>query len=65
MKNFLIIFVFIALIPIVALAELPKKLVIPEKVKKIQVDSWSKDGTKIFSYQLDVEPGQIFEVTAK
>lgn len=65
MKNFLIIFVLIALIPIVALAELPKKLVIPEKVKKIQVDSWSKDGTKIFSYQLDVEPGQIFEVTAK
>ena len=36
-----------------------------ENIKRIQVDSWSKDGTKIFSYQLDVEPGQIFEVTAK
>lgn len=65
MKGLWIVLIFAIVIPLVAYAQLPKKLVIPENVKRIQVDSWSKDGIKIFSYQLDVKPGQVFEVTVK
>jgi hypothetical protein len=65
MKSKVILGLLLLLIPIIAYAQLPKKLVIPDNVKKIQVDSWTKDGVKIFSYQLDVKPGQVFEVTPK
>lgn len=51
--------------PIAAYAGAAKKWVVPENVTRIQVKSWTKDGEKVFSYNFDVEPGQVFEITTK
>jgi hypothetical protein len=41
------------------------KWTVPRNVTKIQVISYEKDGSKIFSYNFDVEPGQVFEIVTK
>lgn len=41
------------------------KWTVPKNVNKIQVTSYKKDGSKIFSYDFDVEPGQVFKIVTK
>lgn len=67
MKNIILITMLFLTIPLIAhsQSQFIKKIIIPEDVKKVQVDSWTKDGVKLFSYDLDVEPGQVFEVKPK
>lgn len=42
-----------------------KRWIVPENVTRIQVKSWTKEGEKVFSYEFDVESGQVFEIITK
>jgi hypothetical protein len=62
-KTFLLL---LLLIPTVSFAAANyTKWTVPKNVTKIQVTSYKKDGSKIFSYDFDVEAGQVFEITTK
>lgn len=65
MNTKILIAALIVMIPIAAYAGSAKKWIVPENVTRIQVKSWTKEGEKVFSYEFDVEPGQVFEIVTK
>lgn len=63
MNTKIVIAALIVLLPLTAYAAgSSKRWTVPENVTRIQVKSWTKEGEKVFSYEFDVEPGQVFEI---